>query len=79
MSHTRRSFAAALGNLATAGILCLGLLVADQTYAAQVVTQQAVTAPQGTEAAATTNGDQQDFAKRHDPASDARRGRKCPA
>ena len=62
MSHTRRSFAATLGNLAAAGILCLGLLVADQTFAAQVVTQQAVTAPQGAEAAATANGDQQDFA-----------------
>ena len=61
MSHTRRSFAAVLCNLATTGVLCLGLLVANQAFAVQAATQQAATTPQGTEAAAS-NAEQQDFA-----------------
>lgn len=62
MSRIRRSFAVVLGNLAATGVLCLGLLVANQALAAQAAPQQAVAAPQGADASSASNTDQQDFA-----------------
>lgn len=64
MSRTRRSFATLLSNLAATGVLCVGLLVANQTFAAQTVAQQpaqqAVTAQPPAEASAANAADQQE-------------------
>ena len=67
MSRTRRSFAALLCNLAATGVLCVGLLVANQAFAAQATTQQparqqAVTAQPAAETPAASNTDQQESA-----------------
>ena len=60
MSRTRRSFATFVGNLAASAIVCLGLLIAGQVFAAQAAPQQAATAQPVAEAPAATNADQQD-------------------
>ena len=67
MSRTRRSFAALLGNLAATGVLCVGLLVANQAFAAQATTQQpaqqqAVTTQPAAATPAASNTDQQESA-----------------
>ena len=67
MSRTRRSFAALLGNMVSAGVLCVGLLVANQTFAAQATTQhpaqqQPVASQPAAEAVAPSNTDQQESA-----------------
>ena len=70
MSRTRRSFAALLGNLAATGVLCVGLLVANQAFAAQApaqqpaqqqaAQQQAITAQPSAETSAASNADPQE-------------------
>ena len=67
MSRTRRSFAALLGNMVSAGVLCVGLLVANQTFAAQATTQhpaqqQPVASQPAAETVAPSNADQQESA-----------------
>ena len=67
MSRTRRSFAALMGNMVSAGILCIGLLIANQTFAAQTTTkqptqQQSVASQPTAEAVAPSNSDQQESA-----------------
>lgn len=67
MSRTRRSFAALLGNLAASGVLCVGLLVANQAFAAQATTQQpaqqqAVTTQPAAATPAASNTEQQESA-----------------
>ena len=65
MSRTRRSFAAFLGNMVSAGVLCVGLLVANQTFAAQTTQpaqQQSVASQPAAETVAPSNADQQESA-----------------
>ena len=67
MSRTRRSFAALLGNMVSAGVLCVGLLVANQTFAAQATTQhpaqqQPVASQPAAETPAASYADQQESA-----------------
>lgn len=67
MSRIRRSFAALLENLAAACVLCFGLLVAHQAFAAQATAQQpaqqqAVTTQPTAETPAASNTDQQESA-----------------
>ena len=67
MSRTRRSFAALLCSLAATGVLCVGLLVANQAFAAQATTQQpaqqqTVTPQPTAETPAASNTDQQESA-----------------
>ena len=65
MSRTRRSFAALVGNMVSAGVLCVGLLVANQTFAAQTTQpaqQQSVAAQPAAETVAPSNTDQQEAA-----------------
>ena len=65
MSRTRRSFAAFLGNMVSAGVLCVGLLVANQTFAAQTTQpaqQQSVASQPAAETVAPSNTDQQEAA-----------------
>ena len=67
MSRTRRSFAALLGNMVATGVLCIGLLVANQTFAAQATTQQPapqqpVASQPAAETPAASNADQQESA-----------------
>ena len=67
MSRTRRSFAALMGNMVSAGILCIGLLIANQSFAAQTTTkqpaqQQSVASQPTAEAVAPSNADQQESA-----------------
>ena len=65
MSRTRRSFAALLGNLAASAMLCLGLVVGGQAFAAQAVPQQAAPQQAGNpqpvgDTPGFSNADQQD-------------------
>lgn len=64
MSRIRRSLAASMGKLAAACVLCAGMLVANQAFAAQAgapqPAQQAVTAQPPVEASAPNTTDQQE-------------------
>ncbi|MTJ91670.1 MAG: DUF1311 domain-containing protein [Desulfovibrio sp.] len=64
MSRIRRSLAASMGNLAAACVLCAGLLITNQAFAAQAAAQQpaqqAVTAQPPVEASAPNTTEQQE-------------------